>query len=90
MALIMLPALSETQIVPKMKRGRTSQDVDRLNALHETVDRLVAEGRALRAQIDQAYSAHAERLEGRARKQSPEPKDGFVELGHDRSRKRRR
>jgi hypothetical protein len=39
--------------VRKPNRRRTPRYTDRLKALHETVDRLVAEGRAIRGQMDE-------------------------------------
>jgi hypothetical protein len=53
MALIVLLLPSEGQIVPKVNRRKTVRDTDRLQALQDQVDRLVAEGRQIRAQMDE-------------------------------------
>jgi hypothetical protein len=38
-----------------MNRRKAPRDTDRLKALQETVDRLVAEGRLIRAQMDELH-----------------------------------
>jgi hypothetical protein len=55
MALIMLFVSHQSLIVPKVNRRKTPRDTDRLKALQDTVDRLVAEGRQIRAQMDELH-----------------------------------
>jgi hypothetical protein len=55
-ALIVLLIPFESQIVRKVNRRKTVRDTDRLKALQDQIERLVAEGRMIRAQIDELRS----------------------------------
>lgn len=46
----------------KPNRRRTPRYTDRLKALHDTVDRLVAEGRAIRGQMDELTKNETRRI----------------------------
>jgi hypothetical protein len=54
-ALIMLLLVNQSVIVRKVNRRKAPRDTDRLKALQETVERLVAEGRQIRAQMDELH-----------------------------------
>ena len=56
MALIMLSSPSEAWIVRRVNRRKTVRDTDRLNALRDQVDRLIAEARQIRAQMDELHT----------------------------------
>ncbi len=56
MAPIVLPSPSETWIVGRVNRRKAVRDTDRLKALQEQVDRLIAEARRLRAQMDELHT----------------------------------
>jgi cell division protein FtsB len=49
----MLPLSSETLIVARVERRRTLRDTDRIKNLEAQLDAVIAEGRRLRAQIEE-------------------------------------
>ena len=56
MALILLSVQTESQIVRRVNRRKAPRDTDRLKALQDSVDRLIAEGRLIREQMDELRS----------------------------------
>ena len=70
MALILLGRVTKSPIVPRPNRRRTVRYTDRLKALQETVDRLVAEGRSIRSQMDEVTTRDPHRVRNLIRAQN--------------------
>ena len=56
LASIMLEMQKRVDPVVKVNRRKTVRDTDRLKALQDKIDRLVAEGRLIRAQMDELHN----------------------------------